>query len=64
MKVTRIAEDGSRAYGVFVNPHRPCELRLASDEEFCIWDLDINCSVILHKVVREVVPEPLGLAAD
>jgi len=64
MRVTRITEDGSRAYGVFVNPHQPHELRLASDEEFCIWDHEINCSVILHKVVTEAAPEALGPATD
>ena len=65
VKVTRVAEDFSRLYGVFADPNDPNKKRLDDDEEFCIWGFEINRSLVLHRAIprqreRRVPGERLG----
>jgi hypothetical protein len=51
MKVLEIVEDGSRVYGIFVDPADTGRARLPGDDKFCLWSFEIGRSSVLHWAV-------------
>jgi hypothetical protein len=54
MKVVEIAEDGSRFYGIFVDPVDTAKVRLPGDDRICVWNFEIGRSSVMNRI--EITP--------